>query len=223
MRARLSRHTRCRYPRLISVDSFRTPNFELVADILYWLVHRYDPELHIEDGIGTENERVRFLKSVAEAMAVKARIKLNLKKLYGADGYAVKEMLKIASVLDQALRDARRSQAGAPTVNPTDGVPSMSSKMGDLKMCRTLAAEITARAAKLSDLLKFEEQAREERTRVVNRNVELDEVERDVRNTVRTLTESVATVTRSIKDIASDEANLEVSPLPNHHRSVAAV
>jgi clusterin-associated protein 1 len=28
------------YHRLISMDNFRTPNFELVADILYWLVKR---------------------------------------------------------------------------------------------------------------------------------------------------------------------------------------
>lgn len=29
------------YPRLISLDSFRQPNFELVADCLYWLFQRY--------------------------------------------------------------------------------------------------------------------------------------------------------------------------------------
>ena len=28
------------YPRLISVENFRTPNFALVADILYWMVQR---------------------------------------------------------------------------------------------------------------------------------------------------------------------------------------
>lgn len=28
------------YPRLISMDNFRAPNFELVADCLHWLVHR---------------------------------------------------------------------------------------------------------------------------------------------------------------------------------------
>jgi hypothetical protein len=28
------------YPRLISVENFRTPNFELVAHVLYWLVYR---------------------------------------------------------------------------------------------------------------------------------------------------------------------------------------
>lgn len=32
-------------------------------------------------------------------MMSRARIKLNAKKLYAADGYAVKELLKIASVL----------------------------------------------------------------------------------------------------------------------------
>ncbi len=29
------------YQRLISVENFRTPNFELVADILFWLVRRF--------------------------------------------------------------------------------------------------------------------------------------------------------------------------------------
>lgn len=28
------------YPRPISLDNFRTPNFELVADCLQWLIHR---------------------------------------------------------------------------------------------------------------------------------------------------------------------------------------
>lgn len=28
------------YPRLVSVDNFRSPNFALVADCLYWMVKR---------------------------------------------------------------------------------------------------------------------------------------------------------------------------------------
>eukprot|EP00955_Chlamydomonas_euryale_P028746 303476-Chlamydomonas_euryale.AAC.2 len=32
-------------------------------------------------------------------MLTKARMKLNIKKLYSADGFAVKEMLKLASLL----------------------------------------------------------------------------------------------------------------------------
>lgn len=31
------------YPRLISMENFRLPNFELVADCVYWLVQRCVP------------------------------------------------------------------------------------------------------------------------------------------------------------------------------------
>ena len=34
--------------------------------------------------------------------AARARVKLNAKRLYGADGYAVKELLKISNILHQA-------------------------------------------------------------------------------------------------------------------------
>lgn len=36
--------------------------------------------------------------------ATKAHIKLNTKRLYGADGYAVKELLKVTSVLYDAMK-----------------------------------------------------------------------------------------------------------------------
>ena len=36
--------------------------------------------------------------------ATKAHIKLNTKKLYQADGYAVKELLKVTSVLYNAMK-----------------------------------------------------------------------------------------------------------------------
>jgi hypothetical protein len=39
-------------------------------------------------------------------MLTKARMKLNIKRLYSADGNAVRELLKIASLLYQATRQA---------------------------------------------------------------------------------------------------------------------
>ena len=63
------------YPRLVSVDNFRKPHFALVADILYWMATRYDPNAHIPDDIDTENERVLFVTKVAELFAAKAGIK----------------------------------------------------------------------------------------------------------------------------------------------------
>ena len=38
------------YYRLISMENFRTPNFELVADCLFWLIHRYDPSVRRRGG-----------------------------------------------------------------------------------------------------------------------------------------------------------------------------
>lgn len=73
------------------------PHFELVADILIWLCNRYDKNMEILDEIRTEQNRVVFLKSVAEQLLVKARVKLNLKNLYQANGYAVKELLKVCA------------------------------------------------------------------------------------------------------------------------------
>lgn len=53
------------YPRLISMENFRKPNFELVADVLYWLTLRYDPRANLSDDIEEEKNRVEFIKSVA--------------------------------------------------------------------------------------------------------------------------------------------------------------
>jgi clusterin-associated protein 1 len=136
------------YGQTISFDSFRQPNFVLVADILFFLVQRYDPNLRLSQDIETEQERVTFLKSIAEVMATKMRIKLNTKKLYAADGYAVKEMLKIASMLDHAIREAKKEDEIA------DSVPPLSTKVGEIRRCRQLATEITQQGAKLFDMLK---------------------------------------------------------------------
>ncbi len=87
------------YPRLISMENFRQPNFELVADILYWMVKLYDPETTISDRVEFENERVEFLTGIASLLANKARLKLNTKKLYASDGKAVQELLKLATLL----------------------------------------------------------------------------------------------------------------------------
>ncbi|XP_040111521.1 clusterin-associated protein 1 isoform X8 [Oryx dammah] len=92
------------YPRHISMENFRTPNFGLVSEVLLWLVKRYEPQNDIPSDVETEQDRVFFIKAIAQFMATKAHIKLNTKKLYQADGYAVKELLKITSVLYNAMK-----------------------------------------------------------------------------------------------------------------------
>ena len=62
-------------------------------------MHRYDPEANVSDRVEFESERIEFLISIESLMAAKARVKINTKKLYAADGRAVQEMLKIATLL----------------------------------------------------------------------------------------------------------------------------
>lgn len=70
------------------------------------LCYRYDPGTDIVDDISTEQERVAFLQGIARIMLIKARLKLNIKRLYAADGHAVKELLKVALLLCKATHNA---------------------------------------------------------------------------------------------------------------------
>ena len=80
------------------------PNFPLVAEILVWLVRRFEPSADLPTDTDTEQERVMLVRSVVQFMATKAHIKLNPKKLYQSDGYAVKELIKVTSVLYSAMK-----------------------------------------------------------------------------------------------------------------------
>ncbi|KAK3571794.1 hypothetical protein QTP86_018694 [Hemibagrus guttatus] len=198
------------YPRLISMENFRTPNFPLVAEILLWLVKRYEPQMEIPSDIDTESDRVFFIKAVAQFMATKAHIKVNLKRLYQADGYAVKEMLKITSVLYNAMK-TNETGGDEPSSDDTSSkfTFTLASKIADLKAVRQLGSEITAKGAALYDLLGREQDLRENRTVAIARPLEIMEVERALRAAVKDIMESVQKTKEMLNNVASDEANLE--------------
>jgi len=150
------------YHRLISVENFRTPNFELVADILDWLLHRFEPNCGISDDISTEARRVEFIKSVCERVVLRTGTKLNTRKLYGADGYAVKELLKLAMVLYDAQRSVNeKGESGA------DDNFGQREKLSDLKSTRTLCSQIVETGAGLFDLLQKESDTRHDREKAL--------------------------------------------------------
>jgi clusterin-associated protein 1 len=141
------------YPRLISVENFRKPNFPLLAELLKWLVKRYDPHTDIPTETDTEADRIIFVKSVAQFMATKAHIKLNTKKLYQADNYVVKDLLKMTSVLYNALK-LNHEENGEDFGNNNNAMSfDISSQIGDLRRARELASEITSKGASIYDLL----------------------------------------------------------------------
>ncbi|XP_062999041.1 clusterin-associated protein 1 isoform X2 [Elgaria multicarinata webbii] len=197
------------YPRLISMENFRTPNFVLVSEMLLWLVKRYEPQTDIPSDVETEQDRVFFIKAVAQFMATKAHIKLNTKKLYQADGYAVKELLKITSVLYNAMKTKRMETTAVGEEETGKFKFDLGSKIADLKTARQLASEITSKGASLYDLLGKEVELREMRTEAIARPLEINETEKVMRIAIKDILEQVQKTKDMLNNVASDEASLE--------------
>ncbi|XP_064582005.1 clusterin-associated protein 1 isoform X2 [Zonotrichia leucophrys gambelii] len=197
------------YPRLISMENFHTPNFMLVSEVLLWLVKRYEPQSDIPGDVDTEQDRVFFIKAVAQFMATKAHIKLNTKKLYQADGHAVKELLKVTSVLYGAMNSQGGECAQLPEEDSTKFKFDLGSKIADLKAARQLASEITSKGAVLYDLLGKEVELREARTESLGRPLEINEAEKVMKVAINSILEEVQKTKDMLNNVALDEANLE--------------
>ncbi|CAG9332306.1 CLUAP1_2 [Blepharisma stoltei] len=201
------------YSRIISMENFRTPNFELVADILDWLLLRVDPECDILGDIEEERQRINFITNVAKFFLSKTRIKLNLKKLYQADGYAVRELLKIASMLYKAQSSSTKNDEES-SVDIT-----MSSKLQNLKTARGLATEITETGAKLFDLLGKEKDLREARdkalgfldniSRNLDSNAEQEYIRKCIRDIIQGQTGNLSQMEKMLEELENDEKTLE--------------
>lgn len=206
------------YHRIVSLENFRTPNFPLVADALLWLCERYDPGAEIPDVIQTEKERVEFLKATARTMAAKARIKLNIKALYRADGYAVRELLKIASVLHKSLRTSDPGQDGESSGGAVSA-GDLQTKIDELAAARDMATEIVESGAKLYGLLGEESELKRVRERAMRfvdsismnleSNAARETIERSIREQVNSITENVSQLDKMCADLAKDQTSLQ--------------
>ena len=184
------------FQRPISLENFREPNFELVAEIMYWFAMRYDPKVDISDDIEDEKDRVNFIRAVCHLFASKARIQLNAKKLYEAQGYAVKEMLKVASMMYKAMQSSEVYEEDDTNTQMMDF--NTSSKLHNLKAARQLATEITETGAKLFDMLGQERELRSSRekalefldsiSRNLDTNTEQQYIEKCIRSIIDTQT-----------------------------------
>ncbi|XP_066943627.1 clusterin-associated protein 1-like [Macrobrachium rosenbergii] len=196
------------FKRLISVENFRSPNFPLVAEILEWLVKRFDPNADLPTDVDTEQDRVIFVRSVAQFMASKAHVRLNTKKLYQSDGYAVQEILKALTLLYSAIQNNAEGNVVEDQARPAIHF-DVSNKITELKHIRSLASEITSRGATLYDLIRREIDLRSIRSHVISRQLELTEVEGGMKAAIHATEDEVKKTQQSIENVGSDESNLE--------------
>lgn len=191
------------------MENFRTPNFTLVAEILIWLVKRYEPQMDIPTDVDTESDRIFFIKAVAQFMATKAHIKVNTKRLYQADGYAVKEMLKITSLLYNAMKTKQMALEDRVEEDNNKFKFDLGSRISDLKVARQLASEVTSKGASLYDLLGKEVDLREMRTAAIARPLEINETEKALRAAIKEVLESVEKTKDMLSNVVSDETSLD--------------
>lgn len=200
------------YHRNISMENFRNPNFELVADIMYWFALRYDPKADISDNIEDEKDRVNFIKAICQLFASKARITLNPKKLYEATGFAVKEMLKVATMMQKAMK--------ASNAEDDDGSFdfNLSTRLPNLKEAKVLASEITEAGAKLYDSLGSEKELKEVRDKAldfldqissnIDSNSEQQYIEKAIRGIIDTQRRKMTEMEETVKSLTLDEKEL---------------
>lgn len=193
------------YPNLISMESFKKPNVELVSHCLYWLIKRYEPSSEVLYNIELESDRVFFFKEVCRVALQKGRIKLNVKKLYQSDGYAVQEMLKLAGVLKKAMRSTADDDIDFPALQQMASQKNIS----DAKRVQQLCSDITSDGSNLFFMIEREMSTRTERLRVLSRATEVSEFERRIRELLLTVSQQVEQLQQSISNLTADESNLE--------------
>jgi clusterin-associated protein 1 len=209
------------YPRRISVESFREPNFELVADCLLWMARKYDPMMPLLDDIDSPDDRISFVNSMTANLLSRGRIKLNGKRLYRADGRAVKELLKLATVLNASNKAGEEDLIKSVSAQLLGGDQETEAMKGqDIKSARLLASEITERGAKLFDLLDGEVELRMERETAAGflhaisaasagSAKEVNFVERKVKEMTAAASSSLEATTSALSELSMDEKGLD--------------
>lgn len=50
----------------ITMESFQSPNFALVSEILLWLALRFEPDTNLPHETKTSEQRIYFIRSIVE-------------------------------------------------------------------------------------------------------------------------------------------------------------
>ncbi|VDD87409.1 unnamed protein product [Enterobius vermicularis] len=190
------------YPRIISMENFRKPNFKLVVELLQWIIKRFNPNATLPEALDTEQERVIFIKAAVLSLLQNARIKLNPKKLYQADGFAVQELI----IPVQLLYNSPNEKA---VENDADFWKELRSRLQNVQNCRQTAASIPTKGATIYDLLTKELLAKEGRLKALSFALNFADVEKLLREAMKMKEEELSGVEKNVANINTDEAALD--------------
>lgn len=195
------------YPRILSLENFRTPNFPLVAELLEWIVKRFDPGATISaEQTTTEQERVLFIKQAVLLLLQNSRLRLNPRRLYQADGNAVQELIPAVKLLYEASK-----QLPAEDVNAHWNAikTKLNAKMQEIRIARQLSTQLPQTGSALHDLLGKELYCRKQRNRAVSRAIPLADAEIVIKQSIEAIAIDTGDITNKLANVANDEAALD--------------
>jgi len=199
------------YSRIISLESFKKPNFQLVAEILDFLAMRIDPSADIPQNIDTMNDRIKFMKAVCGVITSKARIKISPINLYHSDYHAVPELIKIASMLYGVYTS---QNATTEYSRQTFSIPVKYDK----NVVRNTASDIVEIGQRVFELLSKEDGLKDKRKDAIkfieklSKNYSGEEhayIKECVEKLINQQKESVDAMESYVKNLREDERTLE--------------
>ncbi|XP_025418754.1 clusterin-associated protein 1 isoform X2 [Sipha flava] len=101
----------------ISMDSFHSPNFALVSEVLLWLALRFEPDINLPHEIETSEQRVYFIRSIVEFFANELKTTRELASKITQKGATLFRSLEEESEL-RPIRDNRVN--GALDINEVE-------------------------------------------------------------------------------------------------------
>lgn len=143
------------YPKLLSFESFRRPNFRLIADILFWLCDKIEPSHEISANINGESERVAFVKSTLTLLISHTRINIDPVAIYYSDHRAIPELFRIVEVFHKG---AQSNELEEQLISDFALPPKF-----DKRQTKELAKQITDSGLKIYELLAKETELKEKR------------------------------------------------------------
>lgn len=131
--------------------------------------------------------------------ALNTNVKLNTKKLYQADGYAVQELLKITNLLQEAQN--RSSESMNQSDNHKIIEFNISDEINELKSTRQLASLLTVNGATLFDLLGREVELRDIRNNKAGRQFDTAEIETALKDVIENMRKEIEDTKKQIDNV----------------------
>uniref|UniRef100_A0A0N5BL73 Clusterin-associated protein 1 n=1 Tax=Strongyloides papillosus TaxID=174720 RepID=A0A0N5BL73_STREA len=199
------------FPRLVSIDNFRNPNFPLLAEILEWIVIKFDGTIKIKTNLEHENDRILFIKQCVVILLQKARIKMNPRNLYQANGMAIKELMPALRLLYNPIKSIEGPEKGSDENlgRLTEIRSKINSSKQEVRRCNMLAGEIPQSGATLYELLGKEVDMKKHRTFILSQNLNVTEAGRIIKKLLDKNEKEIEDLSIKMSNISNDEESLD--------------